>query len=158
MKHPLLEFDAYLAGSALLVRDPNHRMLHVPLTSIPAPEGQPRPVIRNFRIDPDGSFIHWPDLDVHLGWNQLLQAAGPAELRKAQQRSADFNRRHGAVIRMAREAAGILQSKVEGLTHRQVRRIEHRMCRATGGALAALARAHRLDINAYMDKLAKAIS
>jgi hypothetical protein len=40
---------------------------------------------------------------------------------------------------------------------RQVRRIEHGMCRATAGALAALAKAHGLDVNAYMDKLAKAM-
>jgi hypothetical protein len=32
------------------------------------------------------------------------------------------------------------------------------MCRATAGALAALAKAHGLDVNAYMDKLAKAMS
>ncbi len=23
-------------------------------------------------IDPDGSFIYWPDLDAHLGWKQFL--------------------------------------------------------------------------------------
>src|SRR5436309_3393890 len=38
--------DAYLAGSALLVRGPKHRMLHVPLSSIPALKGQPCAVLR----------------------------------------------------------------------------------------------------------------
>jgi len=150
--------DAYLAGGTLLVRGPKHRMLHVPLSSIPALKGQPRAVLRNFKIDPDGSFIYWPDLDVHLGWNRFLQAVDPSELHKAQQRSADFNRRYGTAIRKVREAAGIPQSKVEGLTDRQVRRIEHGTCRATAGALAALAKAHGLDVNAYMDKLAKAMA
>jgi hypothetical protein len=150
--------DAYLAGDELLVRGPRHRMLHVPVRSIPALKGQSRDVLRNFKIDPDGSFIHWPDLDAHLGWNQFLQAVDPAELHKAQQRSADFNSRYGAAIRKVREAAGITQSNVEGLTDRQVRRIEQGMCRATAGALAALAKAHGLDVNAYMDKLAKTMS
>ena len=68
-------------------------MLHVPVGSVPALREQPRAVLGNFEIDPDGSFIRWPDLDVHLGWNQFLQAADPAELRKAQQRSAGFNER-----------------------------------------------------------------
>ncbi len=81
-------------------------------------------------IDPDGSFIYWPDLDVHLGWNQFLQAVDPAEFRKAQQRSAEFNARYGAAIRRVREAAGIVQSGVEGLTERQVRRIEYGESRA----------------------------
>ena len=111
--------DAYLVGDRLFVRGPKHRMLHIPLDSIRALRGQPQAAVRNFSIDPDGSFIYWPDLDVHLGWNQFLQAVDPAELRKAQQRSAGFNERYGAAIRRVREAAGILQSKVEGLTERQ---------------------------------------
>ena len=78
-------------------------MLHVPLDSLPALRGRPRAAIRNFTIDADGSFIYWPDLDVHLGWNQFLQAVDPAALRKAQQRSAGFNRRYGAAIRKLAE-------------------------------------------------------
>lgn len=150
--------DAYLAGDELLVRGPRHRMLHVPVRSVSALKGQPRGVLRNFKIDPDGSYIHWPDLDVHLGWSQFLQAADPAELHKAQQRSADFNRRYGAAIRMAREAAGIPQTRIAGLTDRQLRRIEQGECRATARALVALAKAHGLGVNVYMDKLASAMS
>ncbi len=48
-------------------------------SSVRALSGQPRAVLRNFVIDPDGSFVHWPDLDVHLGWNQFLQAVDPEE-------------------------------------------------------------------------------
>ncbi len=149
--------DAYLAGGALLVRGPKHRMLHVPLSALTALARQPHAALRNFQIDPDGSFVYWPDLGVHLGWNQFLQAANPAELHKAQQRSADFNRRYGAAIRKAREAAGIPQAKIEGLTDRQVRRVEQGTCRATAGALAAFAKAHGLDVDVYMDKLTNAL-
>jgi hypothetical protein len=149
--------DAYPAGDALLVRGPKQRMLDVPFSSIPALKGQSRSVLHNFTLDPDGSFIYWPDLDVHLGWNQFLQAVDPAALHKARQRDANFNRRYGAAIRKVREAASIPQAKVEGLTDRQVRRIEQGICRATTGALVALAKAHRLDVKAYMDKLAKAM-
>jgi hypothetical protein len=147
--------DAYLTGNSLLVRGPRHRMLHIPVNDVPALRGQPHGVLRNFEIDPDGSFIYWPDLDVHLGWNQLLQAVEPEELRRAQQRSETFNKRYGAAIRKLREEAGFTQSKVEGLTERQLRRIEQGECRATTAALTALAKAHDLDVNAYMEKLAK---
>lgn len=149
--------DAYLAGDTLLVRGPRHRMLHVPVSSVPTLKGQSHAVLRNFEIDPDGSFIHWPDVDVHLGWNQFLQAVDPAELRKAQQRSAGFNERYGAAIRKIREAAGIPQSRVEGITERQLRRIEQGECRATSGALTSLAKAHGLSTNVYMERLAKAM-
>jgi len=149
--------DAYLAGDSLFVRGPKHRMLHVPVSSLRALSGQPRAVLRNFVIDPDGSFVHWPDLDVHLGWDQFLQAVDPEELRKAQQRTGGYNRRYGAAIRKVREEAGLSQSRVEGLTERQLRRIEQGECRATGRALAALAKAHRLDTNTYLERLAKAL-
>jgi hypothetical protein len=149
--------DAYLAGDSLFVRGPKHRMLHVPASSVPVLRGQPRNVLRNFEIDPDGSFIYWPDLDVHLGWNQFLQAVDTEEFRKAQQRSEGFNKRYGAAIRKLREEAGLSQSKVGGLTERQLRRIEQGECRATSGALTALARTHGLEVNAYMERLAKAM-
>ena len=127
--------DAYLAGDSLFVRGSKHRMLHVPVNSIRALSGQPRAVLRNFLIDPDGSFVHWPDLDVHLGWNQFLQAVDPEELRKAQQRTEGYNKRYGAAIRKLREEARLSQSMIEGLTERQLRRIEQGECRATRAAL-----------------------
>ncbi len=132
-------------------------MLHVPVSSLPALSGQPRVVLRNFVIDPDGSFVHWPDLDVHLGWNQFLQAVDPEEFRKAQQRTEGYNKRYGAAIRKVREEAGLSQSRIEGLTERQLRRIEQGECRATRTALAALAKAHGLDTNSYVERLAKAM-
>lgn len=147
--------DAYLVGDSLLVRGPKHRMLHVPMKNLPSLRDRPRVVQRNFQIDPDGSFILWPDIGVHLGWNQFLQSVEPNELRKAQQRSEGFNQRYGAAIKKLREEAGISQSKIPGLTERQVRRIEQGESRATSGALAALAKAHGLDTNTYLEKLSK---
>jgi hypothetical protein len=149
--------DAYLVGDRLFVRGPKQRMLHVPLESILALRGEPEAAVRNLSIDPDGSFIYWPDLDVHLGWNQFLQAIDPAELRKAQQRNAGFNERYGASIRRVREAGGVLQSNVEGLTERQLRRVEQGKSRATTAAITALAKAHGLDANAYMERLTRAL-
>jgi len=146
--------DAYLRGNILFVRGPQQRMLHVPIASLPALRNLAPEVLRDFRIDPDGSFIHWPVPDVHLGWNQFLQATDPLELHKAQQRSDDFNHRYGAAIRKLREKAGILQTKVEGLTERQLRRIEQGECRATTNALRHISKAHGLSMNEYMEKIA----
>jgi hypothetical protein len=46
---------------------------------------------------------------------------------------------------------------MEGLTDRQLRRIEQGESRATSAAITALAAAHGLDANAYMERLAKAM-
>jgi hypothetical protein len=149
--------DAFLMGDTLFVRGHKHRVLHVPVHMIGSLRGKPRNLVQEFRIDPDGSFVYWPALDVHLGWNQFLQVVDPAAHQKALQRSGRFNTRYGAAIRKLREEAGIPQSKVSGLTDRQVRRIELGESRATTGALAALAKAHGLSVNEYMDRVAKAM-
>lgn len=150
--------DAYLDGRTLVVVGPKLRRLEVLTASVPALRGQSAEALRNFEIDPDGSFLYWPDLDVHLGWDQFLQIVDPAELRKAQRRNADFNKRYGAAIRRVREAAGVAQSDVDGLTDRHLRRIETGTAPATVKALAALAKAHGLDPNPYMETLARAMS
>lgn len=147
---------AYLAGDALVVLGPKFRELAVPLAAIPELRDRPRDVQRNFTVDPDGSFLHWPDLDLHLGWDQFLQIVEPGELARARGRSRGFNERYGVAIRRLREGAGIAQARVEGLTERQLRRIERGECRATARALAALAGAHGLAPEAYLKRLAEA--
>ena len=44
--------DAYLAGDTLLVRGPNHRMLHVPVNSIPALRSRSPAVLGKFTYRP----------------------------------------------------------------------------------------------------------
>lgn len=150
--------DAYLTGEVFHVLGPKHRILHVPVDKLPPLKDLSREVLRAFEVDPDGSFVHWPGPDIHLGWTQFLQAINPEELRKARQQTEGFNSRYGAAIRKLRVKAGIPQSRVEGLTERQVRRIEQGECRATSAALKALAAAHGLDANHYMDQIAKAMT
>ncbi len=149
--------DAYLTGDVFHVLGPKHRILHVPVDKLPPLNGLSHEVLRTFDVDQDGSFIHWPGPDIHLGWTQFLQAACPEELQKARQQTEGFNSRYGEAIRKLRLAAGIPQSRVEGLTERQVRRIEQGECRATAAALKSLAAAHGLDSNHYMDQIAKAM-
>jgi hypothetical protein len=149
--------DVCLSGTNLLVRGTGMKMLHVPTTHFPALRGCPAATLANFEIDSDGSYIYWPDLDVHLGWHQFLQATNPEEYRKAQQRFARYNERYGAAIRKVRMAAGLHQKQVEGLTDRQLRRIERGQCKATVSAMTALANAHGLDLNDYMRAVADAM-
>jgi len=148
--------DAYIFTDTLFVRGQKHRMLHVPLRAIKSLHGQPQDVTHNFRIDPDGSFLHWPIPDVHLGWYQFLQAVDPAELLRAQQQSEAFNQRYGAAIRKLREEAGISQSMIPSFTDRQIRRIEQG-ARATSKVLVAFAQAHGIDTNTYLERVAKAM-
>jgi hypothetical protein len=150
--------DAYLSGEVLTVRGSDQRIIHIPAAMVPSLRKLCPAVLQDFRIDPDGSFIHWPVPDIHLGWNQFLQAVDPVALHRAQQRSADYNRRYGSAIRQLREKAGIRQALVSGITERQLRRIEQGQCRATRNALGALASTHGLEVNDYLERLSKEMS
>jgi hypothetical protein len=108
---------------------------------------------RGFRLDPDGSYLHWPAIDVHLGWSQLEALVRPGKALRREQESGDFNRRLGRAIRSLRKRTGLTQSRVEGLTDRHLRRIEKGEQRATPAALKSLARAHGLSTSAYFAEL-----
>ncbi len=149
--------DAYLAGNSLLVRGSGHRMLHVPVSCIPALKGQPARRAAELR-DRSRRFVYplaGPRCPSRL--EPVSPGGGPGRAPQSPAAERGFNERYGAAIRTVREAAGILQSKVEELTERQLRRIEQGECRATTAALTALAKAHGLDVNAYMERLAKAM-
>ncbi|MCY3019855.1 MAG: helix-turn-helix domain-containing protein [Planctomycetota bacterium] len=151
--------DARLEGNELrVVGSPSLKRLRIPICDMPSLRGHSRDDLDKFEIDEDGSFIYWPRLDVHLGWEQLLEAASPAEALKARQQGEGFNRRYGHAIRRLRKELRISQAEIGGLTARQVSRIEKGECRATLSALSKLAAAHRLSTNAYMERLAQVLT
>lgn len=150
-------FDAKVEGDTLRVIAPDFRRLEVPVSKIPSFENANPAMIEEFEIDKDGSFIYWPRLDVHLGWEQLEQIVNPEAVLKARQKAQDFNIRYGDAVRRMREQAGIRYSDVAGLSEKQLRRLEKGECRLTSNAAEALAAAHGLTANEYLNSLAKAL-
>jgi hypothetical protein len=146
--------DAWWENDVFVVLSPTFKRLHVPIAKLPALRNKSKEDLRDFQIDKDGSYVFWPKLDVHLGWDQFTQAVDSEAYMKARQKSDDFNRRYGVAIRTLREKSGLNQSQIEGLTPRQVRRIELGECRATHAALAKLAHAHRITTPQYMSQIA----
>jgi transcriptional regulator with XRE-family HTH domain len=68
-----------------------------------------------------------------------------------------FNQAYGVAIRKLRREKGLRQSDIEGLTARQVGRIEAGQ-RATLSALRKLAQAHGMGVDEYMDRLAQSLT
>lgn len=129
--------------------------IRIPFIQIPPLRNAPAEAWTRFEIDADGSFIYWPDLDIHLGWEQLKQIADPDAARKVKQRSAAYNKRYGAAIRKLRQSRKLTQSAILGLSSRQVSRIESGHCRATHAALQLLAKAHGMECADYLEKLSE---
>lgn len=150
--------DAWLEGGNLVVLSPAFERLRVPLARLPGLRGATRAQLGAFELDEYGDFLYWPSHDVHIGWCELLQVVDPKARLRAEQKSVDFNRRYGDAIRRLREASGLAQAAVRGLSERTVRRIEQGKTRATVRALTKLAEAHRLSANEYMQRLAQALA
>ena len=152
---------AWIELEELILLSPRFRRLRVPLAKLASLrpfKGHDRGALEDFRVDPDGSYVHWPIPDVHMGWEQLEQLVSPYTPIRHKQQASEFNRRFGAAIRELRTRAGIAQSRIEGLTERHLRRIEKGEQRATLAALEALADAHDLDTNGYLACLRDSLS
>jgi hypothetical protein len=72
--------------------------------------------VQNFEIDEDGSFVYWPDLDVHLGWRQLVQLINPQAALKASQKSEEFNKRYGKAVQKLMETGDLKRTDIPGLS------------------------------------------
>jgi Protein of unknown function (DUF2442) len=150
-------FDAIIEKDILRVVSPRFVRLEVPISQIPQFKNANPAQVLNFEIDEDGSFIYWPDLDVHLGWSQLQQLINPEAALKASQKSEQFNKRYGKAVQKLREATGLRRSNIPGLSEKQLGRIEKGDCRLTSNAIEALSKAHKTDRNEYMKKLAQTL-
>jgi hypothetical protein len=150
-------FDATIEKDLLRVVSPKFDRLKVPISKIPQFKNAKPAEVLNFEIDEDGSFVYWPDLDIHLGWRQLQQLSNPEAALKASQKSEEFNKRYGKAVQRLREAACLNRSDILGLSEKQLGRIEKGDCRLTSNAIEALSKAHKMDSNEYMKKLAQTL-
>ncbi len=143
-----------LEDSVLHVISADFQRLEVPVSKIAPLSKADKETAEHFEIDEDGSYIYWPDLDLHLGWQQLQQIVDPVAVQKAKQKSREFNVRYGAAIRKIREEKGLDITAIPGLSAKQLRRIERGECRVTSNAARKLAQAHGMSPNEYLQTVA----
>jgi hypothetical protein len=108
-------------------------------------------------MDEDGSYLHWPGPDIHIDLDAIRVAKDPSALTEAIVEKARHDNRYGAAIAVVRLAAGLKQSDIEGLSERQVRRIEKGEG-TTSEALRLLAAAHCMKLDDYFKAVAENVS
>jgi hypothetical protein len=152
-EHELIA-TAARAGRELLVVDCASDMLRIDVDEVPALRNLRSKELACFTIADDGSYLHWPAPDVHLGLEDLRVLLDPELREHAHAEKVLAHERIGAAIRYLRESRGITQKSVKGLSDRQVRRIE----RGEGtsvSALRKLAAAHGMSLGDYTNELAR---
>ncbi len=107
----------------------------------------------DFTIDPDGGSVHWPETDVELDLEGFRRLLDPARRERAKHEQWAHNTRFGRAVTTLRQAAGLRQADIAGLSDRQVRRIEAGEG-FSAAAITRLAGASRLSENEYMQKIA----
>jgi hypothetical protein len=115
---------AAVVGDRLFVVACSGRQYDVTIDDIPALARLPVDERTAFAVADDGSYIHWPKSDVHLDIDAIRALIDPAWRDRLLAKRLAHNHAYGTALRRLREAAGVKQSSVAGLSERQVRRME----------------------------------
>jgi hypothetical protein len=149
--------DAEAMGDTLVVRTCSFERIEVQLTDLTALRGLSFERRRQFELDADGGFLYWPAADVHLDLDALRLATDPVRAEQVRHERIRHDERLGRAIAVLRARHGLAQTQIEGLSERQVRRIEQGS-RPRLSTLSSLAAAHGLDVDAYLREVAEAMA
>ena len=149
--------DAYVLARSLVVVLGDMSAREFPIEKLPRVRRFEPAVLNNFEIDSAGSYLHWPDRDVHMGPSQMLQAVDPMYLADVEIRRYDMEKASLALLDM-RNDRYLTQTDIPGLSERHVRRLENEKARLTVEAATRFAGAFELTLPEFLKELSERIT
>jgi hypothetical protein len=149
--------DATVSGDNLFVRSCALERFEIGFGDVPALAKMPVAERTRFSLDPDGSYLHWDWGDTHVGVESLRYLLNPDAMRAADLRRLSFDRRFGGAVRALRLSSGLRQADVEGLSAKQVSRIEAGIGVPRAATVRKLAEAHGMSPSDYLERVASAL-
>lgn|GEM_PF-3637197 len=149
---------AGIRAGNLHVRDCQLHELTVPIRDIGPLRHLPQAQLYDFEVSDSGSFIWWPEPDVHLTLDDVRYFVDPAHRQRVEAEKAEYDARYGAAIASLRKQTRLRQADIGGVTERQVRRIEHGRSTPRSETLKKLAAAHEMAFADYLSALANLAS
>ena len=149
--------DAYVLDDSLVVVLGDMSVREFPVGRLPAVNRFEPAVVGRFVIDSAGSYLYWPDQDVHIGPSQMLQAVDPNYLSDVEIRRYEMENVSQALLDM-RNDRGLKQTEIPGLSERHVRRLEKEEVRLTVDAATKLASAFGLSLSGFLGELSERIT
>jgi len=140
---------ALVIGESLLISRCDLNELEIPFASMPALQRIPLEEREKFIIAEDGSYIHWPVVDIHLDVEAFLSVIEPV----AKQKFAAIKLKHDQIFGRAIASLRKQHQLIIGVSERQVRRIEQ----GEGTKVETLnlfAQAHKMELNDYLNAVA----
>lgn len=149
--------DAYVWEGTLSVFMGDLSIRDFPAHRVPSLRTVDPEILTALQVDVDGSFLTWPNTEIHLGPSQLLQAVDPSQLAEIEiERFRSENT--SMALRYMREQRGLRQADIEGLSERQVSRLENAESRLTADAADKWARSFDLSTTAFLEQLGHLLS
>ena len=148
--------DAAVINDELVVRTCALDEYSMSFDEYPALSRIPESARSGFVFEDDGLLLAWPQYQVHLDVEDIRFSKDPARRKAARARRIADQRAIGGALKRLRQKAGLKQSGIEGISERQVRRIE--AGEGLGAdALDAYAAALDLDADALLDLVSEMI-
>ena len=149
--------DAYILEDSLVVVLGDMTAREFPIRRLPRVRRFDPALLRRFVIDPAGSYLHWPERDVHMGPSQMLQAVDPMHLADVEIRRYELER-VSVVLHDMRTDRQLTQQEIRGLSERHVRRLEREEVRLTVDAASRLAGSFGLTLPELFDEMSRRIT
>ena len=149
--------DAYVLEDSLVVALGDMSARQFPIGRLPKVKRFEPAVVKRFEIDSAGSYLHWPDGDVHMGPSQMLQAVDPMYLSDVEIRRYQMENVSQALFDM-RNDRRLKQTEIPGLSERHVRRLEKEEVRLTVDAANKFADAFQLSPSEFLDELSERVT
>ena len=144
---------AQVIDNALLVMACDHALFRIDFEELPALKRVPIAQRALFSISSEGSYIAWPEVDVHIDLDAIRYAKDAAWQKKQDRERLVYDSQFGEAVAALRKKYNLRQTDIAGLSERQVRRIEKGE-RTRVHTLEILAKSHGLSLKAYLDSIA----
>ena len=149
--------DAYVLEDSLVAVLGDMSVREFPIRRLPRVRRFEPTVVSRFEIDSAGSYLYWPDRDVHMGPSQMLQAVDPMFLSDVEIRRYEMENVSQALQDM-RSDRQLKQTEIPGLSERHVRRLEKETVRLTVEAATKFASAFAMTLSEFLDELSRRIT
>lgn len=150
----LIPSFAAISDQVFYIKTCDFQKIFVPVKHLKSLKGLSKDELLNFKLDEDGSYVHWPDKDIHLDLENFKNAIDPHASLKSKLKNQKFDKTYGKAMRLVREKLGLNQVDL-GLSDKQIRRYELGQTRPSYKSYQVIAGAIGIDVKEYMDKLAK---
>jgi hypothetical protein len=116
--------NATLVGDRLFVVSCGMEKIEVAFNEVACLRRVPEQERGNFIISEEGSYLYWPQQDIHLDLDALRYVVDPQVKSQIDHERLMHDQRFGKAIATLRKKHNLKQSDIKGLSERQVSRIE----------------------------------